>query len=174
MAVAAAFQGCHDALEELARLTNKPSYAHEHEVPQSNWDDQYGRFRMMMSKAGMYSVIDLQPDARIRDQPFLSWRMLDSLNDLEMEVNRIRHWLENGPQDQNETPLDSSDEEDVEQATLQDNHSRTVPTHTPTELQGKHLITGDIIRKLERMVASMPKTPRNGTAVQNSGRVPSS
>ena len=169
MAVAAAFQGCHDALEELVKLTNKSSYAHEYEVPRCNWEDQFGRIRRMMSKAGMYDVFDLQPDARLRDKPRLSWEMLDSLNDLEMEVNRIRHWLENGPQDQNETPLDSSDEEDAEQATLQANQSTTVFTHPPTELQGKNLITGGIVRNLERMVASMPKAPRNSTALHNPG-----
>lgn len=72
-----------------------------------------------MTETGVLGVIDLQLDARLRDQPTLSWQIQDDLDDLEMEASRIRPWFELGPQDQIETPLDEDEEDaDAEPATL--------------------------------------------------------
>ena len=101
--------------------------------------------------------IDLQPDARLRDQPTLSWQIQDDLDDLEMEVSMIRHWFEHGPQDQNETPLDE-DEEDAKPATLQGSQPTIDVSDLPVvELQSKHGIVDDIIGHLELSVARIPK-----------------
>lgn len=110
-----------------------------------------------MTETGAWGVIDLQPDARLLDQPTLTWQIQDHLDDLEMEVSRIGHWFEHGPQDQNDTPLDE-DEEDAEPATLQGSQPTIdVSDLLVVELQSKFGIVDDIIGRPELSVARIPK-----------------
>ncbi|KAI4122097.1 MAG: hypothetical protein LQ338_005999 [Usnochroma carphineum] len=161
----AALTSCLEVFGELITAVTEPSYEYAEHVPVAAWSGEMGNLRTWASEIGKFNVGKFSLDARLaRTHKDGRDDILQTLDDLEQELNKVIHFLEHGPLPENQsTDPDNPEEEDDEDDEVPDEEDFNVGdspdaiTSSQFICREKFQIISDIIDNLDGKTSLIPE-----------------